>query len=67
MKKYVQVSADMCAEKDGEAYPSKIICEACFNIIMSNPEQNLITADATGTPPIEAECEFKVAHDCESL
>lgn len=34
---------------------------------MSNPEQNLITADATGTPPIEAECEFKVAHDCESL
>jgi hypothetical protein len=65
--KYVQVTAEMCAEKDGEAYPTKVICEACFNVIMKNPEQNLIAADAAGTPEPEAECEFRIAHDCESL
>lgn len=65
--KYVQVSADMCVEKEGEPYPKKVICEACFDVIMSNPEQNLIVSDAAGKPEPEAECEFKVAHDCESL
>lgn len=67
MKKYVQVSHDMCAETEDQPYPKKVICEACFNIIMSNPEQHLISSDAEGTPEPDAECEFRLAHDCESL
>ena len=67
MKKYVQVSHNMCAEKNGDLYPTKIICEACFNVITSDPDQKLIVADAAGKPDPEAECEFKVAHNCESL
>lgn len=67
MKKYVQVSHDMCAETEDEPYPKKVICEACFNVIMSNPEQHLIVADAEGHPAPEAECEFRLAYNCESL
>ncbi|MEZ0576993.1 hypothetical protein [Halodesulfovibrio aestuarii] len=67
MKKYVQVSDDMCIDKTDEEYPTKVICEACFDVIMSNPEQELIVADATGKPAPDAECEFKLAYNCESL
>lgn len=65
--KYVQVSDEMCAQKEDQPYPTKVICEACFTLIMSDPDQKLITADATGTPAPDAECEFRIAHNCESL